>query len=205
MHHFKKSFTGSSLLYRRILTLAVFGIVLVATSCKLFNKKEPLTALTSTTGLRFAPVTYPVHDIRMVLDSANSDHFVFQYISPTGDYQDPFTLVSYARDSTDAFIDTIGFNLNRADSSFATFSGQFLLGNLKIFRSTFDSLLTTATGQMINDGFILFTPQFDSGNGYIFYSLEVKNSTISKDSTLISKAAVRPCPPAPNCLKKPGP
>ncbi|MEO6220543.1 MAG: hypothetical protein ABIO81_08955 [Ginsengibacter sp.] len=204
MHYSKTQFPAIVLFCRNIFLITACGFILSFMGCNQTNKSNLSTSDSLDISIKFAPVKYPVKDINMLLDSPKLNHFILQYVSPTGSYQDPFTLVSYARDSTGGFINTAGYNLEPLDTlNPKTFNGKMTLGNLRVSRASIDSLLTTKKGQRIKDGYLLFTPKLD--NDYIFYNIVVQGSSISNDSNLIKITRARPCPPAINCPAKPTP
>ncbi|CAN5198474.1 hypothetical protein BH20BAC1_BH20BAC1_26700 [soil metagenome] len=155
--------------------------------------------------LRFSQVSYDASVINNFVDNEDAGFIFFQFkrletrgpknsLSLTGYvYKNDQTLLSET--AYDATVITPGKSIY--------FKNGSVLGNLLISKNKLlESLLTDPdTHERIKYTSLLFTPQRYDDNIHIYYEITLQGA---EQKFLKFMLAARPCPPAVNCISKPG-
>lgn len=194
MHRPNKTNDKHPALAKNILTLATLMLILLLSSCG--------------SAIRFARVTYPASTIDSLIDKTKMDFLLFQFNRETAKGpKNSLSLTGYAYDDSSLLLSHSPMQgTARVKGNSVKFGEGCILGNLLISKKALVDFLTDSmTHRRRKYTSLIFTPRKDPDNIHIYYfitlGLENKDSTNAYNFYYLK---ARPCPPAQNCISKPG-
>ncbi len=149
-------------------------------------------------SLNYSTLKYGKAEIQALLADSSFSYLVLQFKSTNGQSsKNPFTLISYAFDTSNIPINTIPYNLMDSGTTPKIFKDSLIMGNQMASRQNLlEALTDPGTQAIVNYDFLVFTPQLDPSNHYVYYTITPGKITPDSSAVVIPSSITQPCPPA---------